>query len=112
MFFGNDGFRGRGSTSSPLNVLFDWPDSSGDSATGGADCTAWVYVQGCVWRPEERAMICSCLAADGERSRKEEEADMGLATDSELCWDWLDASMVWVNGQLLSPASGLLVGEA
>lgn len=91
MFFGNDGFRGTGSTS-PLNVLFDWLDSSGDSTTGGADCTAWVYVQGC--RPEEeRAMICSCLAADGERS-KWDEADMALVTDKEPCWDWLGPSIV------------------
>lgn len=76
-----------------LNVLFDWPDSSGDSTTGGADCTVWVYVQGCVWRPEERAMICSCLAADGERS-KWEEADTGLVTGNELCRDWLEGPSI------------------
>lgn len=82
MFFVNDGLRGRGSTPA-LSVLFDWPDGS---ATGDADRTAWPYVQG--WRPEERAMICSCLAADGERSKRD-EADGGVAaTDGGPRCDW------------------------
>ncbi len=86
------GFRGRGSTSSPLDVLFDWLVSSGDSTIGGAGCTAGENVADCGWRPEERAMICSCLAADGERS-KWEETDMGLVTGKELCCDWLGPSI-------------------
>lgn len=71
----------------------------------------WAYVPDCGWRPEERAMICSCLAADGVRS-KWDETDMWLVTDRELCWDWLGPSRVCVNGQFFSPASGLLMGEA
>lgn len=66
-------------------------------------------MQGCVWR--ERAMICSCLAADGERS-KWEEADTGLVADNDPCWDWPGPSKVLVNGQLFIPASGRLTGEA
>lgn len=91
--FGVEGFRGIGSASSLLKVLFDWLDSSGGSTAGGADCTVWVKVPGCGWRPEERAMICSCLAAEGERS-KWEETDRGLVTDKELCWDWPVPSIV------------------
>lgn len=53
-------------------------------------------------------MICSCLAADGGGSKW----DMGLFTGSEPCCDWLVPSMVWDNGQLFSPASGLLMGDA
>ena len=56
-------------------------------------------------------MIWSCLAADGVRSKRE-EADMGLDTDKEPCWDWPGPSMAWVSAQLFSPASGLLMGDA
>lgn len=91
--FGNVGFRGRGSTSSLTEVLFDWLDSSGVSTTGGAGCTAGENVPDCGWRPEERAMICSCLAAEGDRS-KWEETDMGLVAGKEPCWDWPGPSMV------------------
>lgn len=38
-------------------------------------------------------MICSCLAADGERS-KWEEADTGLVTGNELCRDWLEGPSI------------------
>lgn len=58
MVFGNEGFKGGGRTSSVLKVLFDWAETSGDSAAGDGGCTeACVYVPGCGWRPEERAMI-------------------------------------------------------
>lgn len=87
------GFGGRGKPSSLLDVLFVLLDRSGDSTIGGADCTVLVKGPDCVWRPEERAMICNCLAAEGERS-KCEETDRGLVTDNELCWDWLDPSTV------------------
>lgn len=86
-------------------LLFDWLDSSGGSTVGGAGCTAWVNAPDCGWRPEDRAMICSCLAAEGERSRCE-ETDMGLVTGKELCCDWLGPCIVF------SPASGLLMGQA
>lgn len=109
MAFGREGFRGRGSASSPLKVLFDWLDRSGDSTAAGTE--VWVYVLDCGCRPEERAMIWSCLAADGERS-KCVVVDKALAMDSGLCWDWLELSIVWVNGQLFSPPRGRLGGEA
>lgn len=38
-------------------------------------------------------MICSCRAADGERSNWE-EADMGLVTDKEPCCDGAGPRMV------------------
>lgn len=71
-------FRGRGIVSSLLNVRFDSLESSespvtiggGGGGGGGDDCNVlWPNVPGCCWRPEERAMICSCLAADGGRSK-------------------------------------------
>lgn len=65
-----------------LKVLFDWPDASGGSAGGGTE--VWAYVP--VWRPDDRAMICSCRAADGERS-KWEATDKGLGVGNALCWD-------------------------
>lgn len=102
-----------GSPSSLLNLLLVWLEVSGASTIGGiggADGTGWVKGT-CGWRPEVRAMICSCLAAEGEHS-KWEGTDKGLATGKELRWDWPDPNTVWANGQLFSPASGLLTGDA
>lgn len=50
-------------------------------------------------------MICSCLAAEGERSK-------WAGTDNEPCCDWPGPSIAWLSGQPFSAASGLLTGEA
>lgn len=42
-------------------------------------------------------MICSCLAADGERSKRG-DADTGVATGNEPRWDWLSKGRA--GGQL------------
>lgn len=85
---------GGGNPSSLFDVFFVLADGSGDSTVGGGGgCAVWAKEPDCVWRLEERAMICSCLAAEGERS-KCEETDRGLATDGEPRWDWPDPSTV------------------
>lgn len=52
-------------------------------------------------------MICSCLAADGKRSKSG-----GVLTGREPRCDWLPPSTVWDNGQVFGPANGLPAREA
>lgn len=54
-------------------------------------------------------MICSCLAADGERSKRgDADEGVGVATDSEPRWDWPELTRGRAGGQL--PIGLLIIG--